>query len=256
MDFNARRLVPNTLTMLNLLCGALAVLAALGAIAGGASILIYAVILVGAGAFFDVFDGLSARLLRVPSPMGVQLDSLADLLTFGFAPAAMYIYMFSRAIGLGAYLKGDARLALLVFPIILLAASAYRLAKFNVDTRQKAHFHGLPTPASALFTCGLALGIAYPDALGIAGFLTESSWALVPILLVQSFLVISDIPMFSLKITRFSARTLWPVVLLPLAAISAAISLKGIGLSIAVVVYIIVSVLTRRQILADEQPAE
>lgn len=251
MHFNPKRLVPNTLTMLNLLCGALALLTALGATAGGPSILRYAVILIAVGAFFDLLDGLAARILRVPSPLGLQLDSLADLLTFGFAPAALYIYMLSRAIGFGAYPKGDARLALLVFPLLLLMASAYRLAKFNVDTRDRSYFHGLATPASALFTCGLALGLVYPDSLGITTWITESSWALVLIILLQSFLVISDIPMCSLKANL--RQTALPAFILPaLIGLLSLFFLGGVGLSIAVLVYVIASILLRKKLVVPE----
>lgn len=142
-------IVPNLFTMANLCCGCLAI----------ASLFTYpsftpAAFLILAAAVFDLFDGLLARMLKVAGPLGKQLDSLADAVTFGVAPALMVFILLSRM--LEAYsLPGE-----LQFIALLLAiASIYRLAKFNIDTRQGDQFLGLPTPANALFW--IAIGQLY-----------------------------------------------------------------------------------------------
>ena len=126
-----KRIIPDTITSCNLLCGCIAVfLATQGAF-------MWAFVFILAGAFFDFFDGLSARALNAPSPIGVELDSLADNITFGLAPS-MLLFCYLRPI-LGWW----AGLAL-----IMAAFSALRLAKFNVDERQHESFIGLATPAN------------------------------------------------------------------------------------------------------------
>ena len=118
---NIKRLVPDTITGCNLLCGAVAVF------------------LATEGAFFDFFDGMSARLLKVPSALGIQMDSLADDITFGLAPAMMLCCYLRPLIGWWCLIA-----------LLMTAASARRLAKFNIDERQTSSFIGLATPANAI----------------------------------------------------------------------------------------------------------
>ena len=135
---NWKRIIPDAITCCNLLCGSIAVyLATQGAFN-------WAFVFILGGAFFDFFDGMSARLLKAPSPIGVQLDSLADDITFGLAPAMMLFCFLLPVLGWWAGLA-----------LLMAAFSALRLAKFNVDERQHDSFIGLATPANAIFWGGL-----------------------------------------------------------------------------------------------------
>ena len=166
--------IPNTITCCNLISGCIATyLAFMG---NFQTALLFIII----GAVFDFFDGMVARLLHVSSPIGKELDSLADCITFGFAPSAILFQYMSQF---------DARSPLLAF--VMAAFSALRLAKFNLDERQTMGFIGLPTPANALFWGALIVG---------AG---QSTPYLYPVVLVGIFLscylLVSEIPMFALK---------------------------------------------------------
>lgn len=171
-----KRIIPDAITSCNLLCGSVAVLLA----TQGA--FIWAFVFILAGAFFDFFDGLSARLLKAPSPIGIQLDSLADDITFGLAPAMM-LFSFLRPV-LGWW----ALLALLMAPF-----SALRLAKFNVDERQHDSFIGLATPPNAIFwagICCLPISVIAYDWM---------AWVLIGLSLVSCWLLNAEIPFFSFK---------------------------------------------------------
>ena len=173
--------LPNIITCCNLLCGCLAVFFGLNGQVGTASLYIIL------GAVFDFFDGMSARALHISGPIGKELDSLADMVTFGVAPSVLcYQILMSYAMEVNW-------LPLLAF--IMAAFSALRLAKFNCDERQTLSFIGLPTPANALLWIGLVHLNAFAsvhDAL--------NGWVYLIAMLMLSYLLISELPMFSLKI--------------------------------------------------------
>ena len=173
---NAKRIIPDAITSCNLLCGSIAVfLATQGAF-------VWAFVFILAGAFFDFFDGLSARALKAPSAIGVQLDSLADDITFGLAPAMMLFCYLRPILGWWA------------LPALLMAAfSALRLAKFNVDERQHASFIGLATPPNAIFWGGIC---CMPYAMLAWDWV---AWALLGLSLVSCYLLNAEIPFFSFK---------------------------------------------------------
>ncbi len=180
------RNIPNTITCCNLISGCIATLSAfMGEIH-------MALLWIIIGAIFDFFDGMSARLLHVSSPVGKELDSLADDITFGMAPAAMVFY----EMGIMEYPAFLAPVQLYMpFVAFLIAAfSALRLAKFNLDERQAMGFIGLPTPANALFWGALLVG---------AGDFIENTTWMVPVVIVMillsCWLLVSEIPMFALK---------------------------------------------------------
>ena len=185
--------IPNTITWLNLISGCIATYYAFQADYSMA--LLFIVI----GAVFDFFDGMSARLLHVSSPIGKELDSLADCITFGFAPSAI---VFSWLCGLYANMRCIPLFALPFMPLggpavivfVMAAFSALRLAKFNLDERQALGFIGLPTPANALFWGSLIVGCG--DWLATLPF---ASLIIVAGTLVSSWLLVSEIPMFALK---------------------------------------------------------
>lgn len=184
--------IPNLITLCNLLCGVFAVIIAISGILPFE----IAAILIFAGAVFDFFDGFAARILKANSDIGKQLDSLSDLITFGFAPAALVSSVIQHIL-FGTVVADVESVVwqeyvLFLTPFIIVPFSALRLAKFNVDPRQSHTFIGLPTPANALFFASI---IFYPE--------------LSPILLVFlsvafSLLLVSEIPMFSLKFKTFA----------------------------------------------------
>jgi CDP-diacylglycerol--serine O-phosphatidyltransferase len=171
-----KRIIPNSLTCANLLCGAAAVFMATQ------EQFLWAFALILAGGLFDFFDGASARWLKVPSPLGVQLDSLADDITFGLAPAMMLFCYLQPIIGWWALIA-----------LLIAAFSALRLAKFNIDERQTTSFIGLATPPNAIFWASLVCwlnSIEEP---------TWVAWILLAGSLLSCYLLVSEIPFFSFK---------------------------------------------------------
>jgi len=187
-----KKYIPNTLTCCNLICGCIAVVWALY----GEPLLAFAFIV--GGAVFDFFDGMSARLLGVSSPIGKELDSLADCVTFGVAPSAMVytllnIIEFPASLGVvGKYLPFVA--------FVMAAFSALRLAKFNLDERQTTSFIGLPTPANALFWASLINGFKLEN---LGGYALPVILAL---LLLCSWILVSEVPMFALKFKHWGFK--------------------------------------------------
>jgi CDP-diacylglycerol--serine O-phosphatidyltransferase len=192
--------IPNGITCLNLLSGCaaiyctyLALHAGNPALTGTLTAIDWACLWIIFGAVFDFFDGMTARLLKVSSPIGKELDSLADVVTFGIAPSMLCFYLM-RAGGFAGV--GETAAAWLPFTAFLMAAfSALRLAKFNVDERQTSSFIGLPTPANALFWIGMVYA-------GQKDFMqwAMNGWLLLVLMAAASWILISEIPMFSLKI--------------------------------------------------------
>lgn len=181
---NIRRHIPNTITCCNLISGCIATCFAFF----HEPQLAFAWMIIGA--VFDFFDGMSARLLHVSSPIGKELDSLADVVTFGVAPSTM---LFSQLLVMDYQPVLDPVSDYLPFAAYIMAAfSALRLAKFNLDERQALGFIGLPTPANALFWGSLIVG-ANDWLNGL------SAIVLFPMILVSCYLLVSEIPMFALK---------------------------------------------------------
>ena len=184
------RNIPNSITCCNLISGCIATYNAfLGDIR-------MALLWIIVGAVFDFFDGMSARLLKVSSPIGKELDSLADDITFGFAPSAIICYELSimeypsELLMLKPYLP--------YFAFVMAAYSALRLAKFNLDERQSLGFIGLPTPANALFWGALFVGAQ--------NFMESTAYMLPVVLLmicVSCWLLIAEVPMFALKFKQW-----------------------------------------------------
>ena len=173
--------IPNFITSLNLFSGCVGVLLAFQGNYQGAFI---AILL---SAVFDFFDGFAARLLKAYSPMGKELDSLADVVSFGVVPGVIVFFLLSK-IDINEWIP---YLAFLI-PVF----SALRLAKFNIDERQTSSFIGLPTPANAIFWGGLVFSFS--------DFLISNAWILIGLTLVFSYLLVAEIPMFALKFKNFS----------------------------------------------------
>ncbi|MCD8291750.1 MAG: CDP-diacylglycerol--serine O-phosphatidyltransferase [Prevotella sp.] len=178
--------IPNTITCCNLVSGCVAITFAFSGDA------IAALSFIVIGAIFDFFDGMSARLLKVSSPIGKELDSLADIVTFGVAPSTM-VYFELNVMDYPIWLE-PLRNIIPFFAYVMAAFSALRLAKFNLDERQTSSFIGLPTPANALFWGSLLVGAH--------NLIESASWMLPVVLilvLVMSIIMVSEIPMFALK---------------------------------------------------------
>ena len=185
--------LPNIITCCNLLCGCMAIFYGFQGEVG------YAALFIIAGAVFDFFDGMTARALGISGPIGKEIDSLADAVSFGIAPAIL-AYQIARYV----YGPGEANAIDFVLAMIMAAFSALRLAKFNCDERQTLSFIGLPTPSNALFWIGLTF-LCRLD--GVHSWLislgTEVFGILwMAVILCMSFLLISEIPMFSLKLKK------------------------------------------------------
>ena len=183
---NMKKHIPNTITCCNLISGCVATVFALFGIPEMALLFIIL------GAVFDFFDGMTARVLGVSSPIGKELDSLADDVTFGVAPASI-LFWFLGIIDYPEFLEGW-RNVIPFLAYIIAAFSALRLAKFNLDTRQTTSFIGLPTPANALFWGSLIVGLGTQMM-----FWTYSLPLLLIGIVVSSWLLIAEIPMFALK---------------------------------------------------------
>ena len=179
--------IPNTITSMNLLCGALGVIVTFQ---GALDIAFYLMI---AAAVCDFFDGFAARMLNAYSAMGKELDSLADLISFGLLPSLM---LHRRLI------EGGMTGFVTYIPLIICVFSALRLAKFNVDERQSENFLGLATPACAMW-CGSLIYAADRGVMSIANLLHDTY--IIPIAsVVLALLLVSEIPMFSFKFKKDS----------------------------------------------------
>jgi len=191
--------IPNTITCLNLLCGCLAIVSVC---VGNPLVAAYLVV---AAAIFDFFDGFAARMLNVSSPIGAELDSLADMVTFGVVPGLMLLHYLTDGIqtlnGLNSFLENP----ILLIPLAIPVFSALRLAKFNVDTRQTDSFRGLPTPASALWVISIPLMIEFmpfhlwwnPENVIV------DRWFIIGSSIGLSALMVSDIPLLAMKFKSF-----------------------------------------------------
>ncbi len=237
-----KKQIPNLITLCNLLCGVLA------CIYSFAETLHIAAIFICLGIFFDFFDGMAARLLHVVSPIGKELDSLADVVTSGVAPGMMlYVILIQlSAINWLCY-----------FALLVPLFAAYRLAKFNIDTRQSHSFLGLPTPANALIWVGLALYLSLP--VYNDDFLFDSNHTLLAVIIVvisicTNIMMVSEIPMFSLKVNfkdlTWKSNAVQYLFLIGCAGVIAVCAFAEkiwLSLSFIILWYIILSLITQRR---------
>lgn len=228
------RNIPNTLTSCNLFSGCIA---AYMAFHGNYKEALLFIVL---GAMFDFFDGMTARLLHVSSPIGKELDSLADDITFGLAPAAIAFSLF-KEVYYPDFLMPVA--GIMPYTAFLIAVfSGLRLAKFNIDERQTSSFIGMPTPANALFWASLAVG-------GHSFLISDNFNAiyLFVLVVVMSLLLVAELPMFSLKFKDLSwghnkVSYIFLIVSLPLLII-----FQLSGIATVIIWYILLSLATRKK---------
>lgn len=234
--------IPNAITCCNLLCGCFATGYAFSAAQSGYNgAFAYALIFIICGAVFDFFDGFAARLLHVSSPIGKELDSLADDITFGLAPATI---VFALLATIAPHHGLPEVLCLAAF--LIAAFSALRLAKFNLDERQSLGFIGLPTPANALFWGSLALSLVdRPELIGQYG--EYIFYAALAGVFFSCWILVSEVPMFALKFKHFGWKG--NEIRYSFIAVSALLlALLGVGgFSAVIVLYVILSVATQRR---------
>jgi len=231
--------IPNVITCLNLFCGCLSIVSTFS---GRMDLAVYFILV---AAVFDFFDGFAARFLNAYSELGKQLDSLADMVSFGVAPASiMYNLLLTAATKPGIY-ENFFPFGLLIPLLAYLIAvfSALRLAKFNIDTRQTDSFIGLPTPANALFICSLAFMSISDSPLP---WLTDSMFFLLAVTFLFSYLLIAELPLFSLKFKSFDwKRNKIKYVFVSISALLL-LFFHWAGLSFVILLYIIISIITNK----------
>ena len=196
--------VPNTITALNLVCGSLSVFFAIDGQLGLAAVFIFA------AAIFDFLDGFSARLLKAYSSIGKELDSLADTVSFGLAPAAIVFTILELTLfGKNQHIQDiEANLSQWIFllsSLVIPIAGAFRLAKFNTDDRQSDQFLGMPIPANAIFFASLALVLVLGDRTIIEPIILNK-YTLLASIFSCSFLMVSELPMFNLKFKNLNLK--------------------------------------------------
>lgn len=233
MTMNAiRNNIPNAITSLNLLFGCMACIAAFSCyepVCGGLQGYQLAFLLIALSAVADFLDGLVARLLHAVSNIGAELDSLADLVSFGLAPA---LVLYNMMLG-----HGEEHWALLT--LMLPVFGALRLARFNVDTNQTTTFTGLPIPANAIFWIGFTAGYA----------IHHTPLRVVILLIVAlSLLMVCNLRMFSLKMHNlWSFKDNWAQYLQIIATV-AAVAVMGIqGLTFVIILYVLLSIIKREK---------
>ena len=230
--------VPNLITSLNLAAGFIAIIFALEGSLATASWLVLAAMI------FDFLDGFSARLLKAYSLLGKELDSLADIVSFGVAPAVIIYRLLCMVSDISITSTGGILPFLILFsPVIMPICAGLRLAKFNNDETQKTSFKGLPTPANALAVISIVIAGSYSDT-ALSNIITGSSSGIVIFTLVLSVLMITRIQMISLKFTSLKFKGNEGRYLLIMLVIIA-FAIMGIGAAPLIIpVYIIVSLLS------------
>lgn len=203
-----KRHLPNLITLLNLFCGAMAVLFAVE------NQFVAAALFVGLGVLFDFFDGFVARALKVQSELGLQLDSLADMVTCGLVPGIVMFKLLSNAMDTpepevlatwnsGIQLYGLEHSYLPLLGLCITLASAYRLATFNLDEDQQSYFKGLPTPANTLLIISFPLIMEFQHSSFVASLIINP-WFLVGLTVLSCYLLNSKVKLFALKFKVWS----------------------------------------------------
>lgn len=242
---NIKKHIPNTITLGNLFCGCLALVKAFEGDLVGASYF------VGISLILDFFDGFTARMLKVSSAIGKDLDSLADMVTFGVVPGVVMFKLIGASFtdfqddGLTAaglqISPNEIGIACYV-AFVITVFSCIRLAKFNNDTRQSNSFIGLPTPANTMVICSFPLILHFQPELVLVNNLISSSWFLLSVTALMSYLLVAEIPLFALKFKSFSwvkNKLVYTFLGVSLVLI---LGLKFVAIPLVIILYILVSI--------------
>jgi CDP-diacylglycerol--serine O-phosphatidyltransferase len=245
--------IPNLFTLLNLFFGCLAVILILQ---NGITVLYnpdgsqyigmpekteLASFFIGLAALVDFLDGLVARLFKATSPMGKELDSLADVVSFGVAPG-MILYQLLRLSFAGQEDGLDVSVGWLLPALLIPCAAAYRLARFNIDDAQQYGFKGVPTPAAGLLIASLPLISWYTNSRMVEAALLNK-WVLYALILLIAYLMVSNLPLMAIKFKDSSVKGNLPKLLLVVLAVVSAIFLRWLAVPVVFVFYIIVSLM-------------
>jgi len=238
-----KKYIPNGITLLNMFSGCIAVYFA------SINKLEIAAFFALLGIFFDFFDGFFARLFKVQSELGLQLDSLADMITSGMVPGMIMFQLLKKSHLIESFspvnLPSDYWLDYLPFlGFIITLASGYRLAKFNIDTRQTSSFIGLPTPANTLLVISLGL-ISYYQPESFIGSWLVNTYVLIGIIVFSSYILNAEIPLFALKFKTWGFKENWIRYILIIATVLFVVFLGYAGILATILCYILLSTVTK-----------
>lgn len=195
-------------------------------------------------AVVDFLDGFVARLMKATSPIGAQLDSLADVVSFGVAPS-LIVYQFLR-LSFTQHENGlNINFVLLVPAFFIACAAAYRLARFNVDTNNTDYFKGLPVPANGLLFASFPL-IYWTNNYAVITDVLVSPWFWYGIIILLSYLMISKLPMPALKFSNISTKKIIPFIIIALVAIISAFFIQWLAVPLSFLVYVILSLFNKQ----------
>ncbi|WP_142785596.1 CDP-alcohol phosphatidyltransferase family protein [Changchengzhania lutea] len=238
-----KKYIPNALTLLNLFSGCIAVILAVN------NNFVLAALFVFLGIFFDFFDGFAARKLNVQSELGLQLDSLADMVTSGLVPGIVMFKLLQLtdpnwSSGSESAYEFSNLGILPLLGLCITLASAYRLAKFNLDEEQKTYFKGLPTPANALLIMSLPLIMEFQNN-DIINAIILNKWFLIGVTLLSCYILNSNIKLFALKFKDYSFRANMTRYIFLVLCLVLLIVLHYAAIPIIIILYVVMSVLDR-----------
>lgn len=247
-----KRHIPNIVTLLNLFSGCIALVFAVNGNFVAAAIFVFL------GIFFDFFDGLLARKLNVQSPLGIQLDSLADLVTSGVVPGVIMFKLISESLGTSNFnyantWSSGVETTILQMPLLPLIgllialASAYRLAKFNLDEDQQTYFKGLPVPANTLVILSLPLILEYQNS-DLMNSIIINKWFLIGLTLLSCYLLNSNIKLFALKFKNWSFKDNAIRYIFLVLSIVLLVVLQFAAIPLIIALYLILSIVDRKNI--------
>lgn len=243
---NIKKHIPNLFTLANLFCGTVA---AMFAVSGYYEM---TAIFVAIGIFFDFFDGFLARILGVSGELGKQLDSIADVVTSGVVPGLLMFFLMKTNVINGSNVEMNISFGqyepdfgyLPYVALLLTLASGYRLAKFNIDTRQSDSFIGLPTPAMSLFVVSLPLIYQSTDIEIVRTLLVNNNF-LIGITVALSILMNAELPLFSLKFKEYSLKNNWIKYLFLVVSVGLIWQLQYLAIPIIITFYVVLSLITK-----------
>lgn len=234
--------IPNLLTLGNLLCGTIATIFAIKGDFVGTAILVIT------GIVFDFFDGFAARMLNVQGELGKQLDSLADMVTSGVVPGIVMLQLLISALNVdaasyfGIDMYGATGSNLPYIGLLLTLGACYRLANFNIDTRQSDSFIGIPTPAMTLFVISLPL-IAEFSSLSFFIDLINNQYFLIAITFILTFLMNAEVPLFALKFKTFGVKENTLKYIFLALSVLLLVFLKFVAVPLIIILYVIMSII-------------
>ncbi|MEO9571692.1 MAG: CDP-alcohol phosphatidyltransferase family protein [Polaribacter sp.] len=241
---NIKKHIPNLITLGNLFCGTIATILA---VEGN---FVLAGLFVVIGILFDFFDGFVARILNVTGELGKQLDSLADMVTSGVVPGIIMFNLLSVNNNLGSFSVNTEFMSwsgfkfelIQILGLLLTLGACYRLAKFNIDTRQSDSFIGLPTPAMSLFVISLPLIQEY-STIEFAQNLITNNYFLIAITILLTYLMNAELPLFSLKFKEYSIKNNLMKYLFLMSSLLMIIFLHYISIPLIIIIYVALSVI-------------